>query len=167
MIFEIPRLTTLSDNFGPNQAESVEEAFWMLERYWFACSIFFFLALLVLRTLSALIYRSAMLKAIRAGTIRTEDLPANLALWLQKLEIMPQVQLPRPLLSAMFWSTVGLKYRVFLLAAACLFWLLFVLRFYASYFLVFNEYRGILNHPVVQVPCIDWTPWHLVQGREE
>ena len=46
-------------------------------------------------------------------------------------------------------------------------WLLFMIWFYFNYFLVFSEYRGMLNHPVVQVPCIDWTPWHLLRGEEQ
>src|SRR5262249_17973933 len=63
LIFEIPRLITLGDEFGPNQEGiTPQEAFWMLERHWFVWSIFFFFALLVLRTLSAVIYRSALLK---------------------------------------------------------------------------------------------------------
>jgi hypothetical protein len=167
LIFEIPRLFTLGENFGPNRAETAREAFWMLEGYWFLCSIFFFLSLLVLRTLSALIYRSAMLKAIRNGTVHLDELPGTLQVWFQKLEIYPQAQVPKSLISSALRATISFKYRAFLLAAVFLIWLLFVMRFYAGYFFVFHEYRGILNHPVVQVPCIDWTPWHLVAGLDE
>jgi hypothetical protein len=71
------------------------------------------------------------------------------------------------MLATVVKTAVGAKWRAFLFAAVFLVWTLFVMRFYVGYFFVFNEYRGILNHPVVQVPCIDWTPWHLVQGRDE
>jgi hypothetical protein len=168
LIFEIPRIITLNEDFGPNQeGVTPQQAYWMLERYWFIWSIFFFFSLLILRTLSALIYRSAMLKAVRAGTILTSDLPPRLALWFEKLEIVPQAQLPQHPLATALKATLSLKYRIFLFGAIFLILMLFVLRFYVGYFLVFNEYRGILNHPVVQVPCIDWTPWHLALGREE
>ena len=167
LIFEIPRVAAISDDFPANRADTPEEAFYILERYWFVCSIFFFFSLLILRTLSALIYRSAMLKAVRAGTILTSDLPPRLTLWFDKLGIVPQAQLPQHPLTTVLKTTLSWKYRVFLFAAAFLFWMLFVMRFYVGMFLVFHEYRGLLNHPVVQVPCIDWTPWHLVQGREE
>lgn len=168
LVFEIPRLVTLNDNFIPNHEDvSPRAAFFMLEAWWFGWSIFFFAALLVLRTVSAAIYRSAMLKAVRNGTIAIDELPANLNTWFEKLAIVPDTPVSRSLIGAMLRATIGLKYRVFLFGVVCLIWLLFVLRFYFSYFLVFNEYRGILNHPVIQVPCIDWTPWHLVRGEEE
>lgn len=168
LIFEFPRLMTADDRFGPNlENVSPQDAYWMLERHWFVWSIFFFLALLVLRTMSALIYRSAMLKAVRAGTILTTELPPRLAHWFDKLEILPQAQLPQNVVVAALKTTISWKYRMGMFAIAFVLWMLFVMRFYAGYFFVFNEYRGILNHPVVQVPCIDWTPWHLVRGEEE
>ncbi|MBI2806554.1 MAG: hypothetical protein HYX68_16355 [Planctomycetes bacterium] len=167
LIFEIPRIFTVSDNFPANTAQTASEAFWLLEGYWFLCSIFFFFALISLRSYSALVYRSAMLKAVRAGTILTSDLPPRLALWFEKLEIIPQAQVPQHVIVAALKATISLKYRAFMFGIAFVFLLLFVMRFYVGYFLVFNEYRGILNHPVVQVPTIDWTPWHLVRGEEE
>lgn len=167
LIFEIPRIITVGDNFGPNLASSPQEAYWMLRNYWFVWSIFFFFALIVLKTITALIYRSAMLKAVRAGTILTSDLPPRLAHWFDKLEILPQAQLPQHVVVTALKTTISWKYRVMMFGIAFSLWLLFVMRFYVGYFLVFNEYRGILNHPVVQVPCIDWTPWHLVHGEEE
>jgi hypothetical protein len=168
LVFEIPRLITAGEDFAANSEDiTPQQAFWLLERHWFVWSIFFFFSLLVLRTLSALIYRSAMLKAVRAGTILTSDLPPRLTLWFEKLEILPQAQLLQHPLASALRTTLSWKYRAFLFGLIFLILLLFVLRFYLGYFLVFNEYRGILNHPVVQVPCIDWTPWHLVLGREE
>jgi len=168
LVFEIPRLLTLGEGFVANDPDiSARQAFWILEGYWFFCSIFFFLSLLILRTFAALIYRSAMLKAVRAGTILVSDLPPTLAFWFEKLEIVPQLQAPQPVLLTMARKLVGWNYRAFLISLVFLFWMLFVMRFYVGYFFVFNEARGILNHPVVQCPTIDWTPWHLVAGRDE
>ena len=168
LVFEIPRLMTAGENFGPNQQDvTPQDAYWMLERHWFAWSLFFFFALLVLRTLSAVIYRSAMLKAIRTGILSTTDLPPRLALWFEKLEILPQAQLPQHPVASLLRATLSLKWRFVLFAAVFVILLLFVMRFYGGYFFVFNEYRGILNHPVFQVPTIDWTPWHLVMGLDE
>jgi hypothetical protein len=168
LVFEIPRLVTLNEDFIPNSEDlSPRQAFFWLEGYWFVCSIFFFISLLVLRTLSAYIYRSAMLKAVRAGTILTSELPPRLMLWFDKLEILPQAQVPQGTLTSVVTAAIGWKYRTFLYSLRFLLLLLFVVRFYVGYFLVYNEYRGVLNHPVVQVPCIDWTPWHLVAGNEE
>jgi hypothetical protein len=168
LVFEIPRIFTLGENFIANHEDlTPHEALVRLELYWFVCSIFFFLALLVLRTLSAYIYRSAMLKAVREGTILTSELPPRLALWFDKLEILPQAQVPKGMLTSVVTAAIGWKYRAFLYSLRFLLLLLFVVCFYVGYFLVYNEYRGVLNHPVVQVPCIDWTPWHLVAGRDE
>lgn len=166
-IFEIPRIATLGENFAANTAATPQEAYIELERWWFIWSIFFFVALLILRTMSALIYRSAMLRAVRAGTILTTDLPPRLALWFEKLEIVPQAQVPQHMILTMVRTAFSMKWRLFLFAAIFFILLMFVLRFYVAYFLVFSEYRGILNHPVIHVPCIDWTPWHLVFGLEE
>ena len=167
LIFDISRLFTIDENFPANKAITASEAYWILERYWFIWSIFFFFSVLMLRTVSAMIYRSAMLKAVRAGTILTSDLPPKLMFWFEKLDILPQAQIPRHPLANALRATISLKYRLFLFGAIFFFLLLFVMRFYIGYFVVFNEYRGILNHPVVQVPCIDWTPWHLVMGNDE
>ena len=168
LVFEVPRLFTLGDKFGPNDPDiDAGEALWLLERYWFFCSIFFFLGLLILRTFSALIYRSAMLKAVRSGEILVSDLPPKLAFWFEKLDIVPRLQPPQPILLTVVRKAVGWNYRTFLLSLVFLFWFLFVMRFYFGFFLVFNGVRGMVNHPVVQLPSIDWTPWHLVQGRDE
>ncbi len=167
LIFEIPRIMAIDQNSAANRAETAQEAYWLLRNHWFVWSIFFFLAMILLKSTSALIYRSAMLKAVRAGTIRTTDLPPRLAFWFDKLEILPQVQLPQHVVVTALKTTISWKYRIMMFGIAFLLWMLFVMRFYVGYFLVFNEYRGILNHPVVHVPCIDWTPWHLVRGEEE
>ncbi len=167
LVFEFPRLVTADENFAANAAATPQEAYFILERWWFGWSIFFFLALLTLRTLAALIYRSAMLKAVRAGTILTTDLPPRLALWFEKLEIVPQAQVPQYMILTMLRAAIGMKWRFVLFGAIFFILLMFVLRFYFAYFFVFSEYRGILNHPVMHVPCIDWTPWHLVLGHEE
>jgi hypothetical protein len=167
LFFEIPRLMTAGEDFGANRADTPQQAYWRLQLHWFIWSIFFFLALLILRTLSALIYRAAMLKAFRSGTILATDLPPRLALWFERLDIVPQAQAPQHMILSMLRAAIGFNWRTFLMAALFVILMLFVLRFYVGYFLVFNEYRGILNHPVIQVPTIDWTPWHLVFGREE
>jgi hypothetical protein len=167
-VFDIPRLVTLNDNFIPNH-EGLEpgQALAFLEGYWFLCSIFFFIALLLLRSFAAWNYRTAMLEAVQEGTILTSELPGRLATWFDNLEIFPQAQLPQPLLLTMFKTAFSLKYRAFLFTLLFVVLFLFTMRFWFSYFLVYSEYRGILNHPVIQVPCMDWTPWHLIFGRHE
>jgi hypothetical protein len=168
LVFALPRFVTLSQDFGPNSEElTPQQAYWALSRYWFYWSIPFFFAMLVLRTLSAVIYRSAMLRAVQSGTILISDLPPRLAQWFDKLEILPQAQLPQNTLVAALKTTLSWKYRAVMFGLLFGIWLLFVMWFYVGYFLVFSEYRGMINHPVVQVPCIDWTPWHLVRGEEE
>jgi len=168
LLFEIPRLVTLGDRFWANNPDiTARDAFWILEGYWLFWSIFFFFTLLILRTITAVIYRSAMLKAVRSGTILVNELPPRLAFWFEKLDIVPQLQAPQPILLTLFRKVAGWNYRAFLISLVFLFWLLFVVRFYVGIFFVFNGARGILNHPVLQVPSIDWTPWHLVQGLDE
>src|ERR1019366_354931 len=128
LVFEIPRVVTINENLAANDPDiSVEEALRLTEQYWLICTVFFFFSLLILRTLTAVIYRSAMLKAIRSGSVQIDDLPVRLNLWFQKLEILPQAQIPRPRFSALLRSTVSLKYRVFLFGVVFLFLFLFVL----------------------------------------
>jgi hypothetical protein len=167
LLIAVPRFFTASDDFWPNKAATPQEGFVLLELWWLAWTVPFFFAILLLRSLSALIYRSAMLKAVRAGTILISDLPPRLALWFDKLEIVPQAQVPEHVLVTALKTTISWKYRAFMFGVMFFIWLLFVMWFYFGYFIIFNEYRGVLNHPVVQVPCIDWTPWHLVRGEEE
>ena len=45
-------------------------------------------------------------------------------------------------------------------------WFAFFVRFYIGYFLVYEPYVGFLNHPLIQVPCFDFVPFHLHQGRD-
>lgn len=168
LVFEIPRVWTARDEFAANDPKlSPQEALWVLERHWLLWSVPFFFSLLALRTFAALIYRSAMLKAVRSGTVLVSDLPPRLGLWFEKLEIFPQLQAPQPVLLTLFRKAVGWNYRSLLFCLVFLFWVLFVMRFYVGIFLVFNGARGILNHPVIQAPSIDWTPWHLVTGHDE
>jgi hypothetical protein len=47
-----------------------------------------------------------------------------------------------------------------------LIWLVFMIRFYGLDFFAYDPYVGILNHPLIQIPCFDFIPQHLYYGRD-
>jgi hypothetical protein len=165
LLIEIPRLFVLSDEFGGNQeGVTPEQALQLLRTYFLACTVFFFAGVLIVRGVAARVYRSAVLRALRTGTISAEELPPLQRDWLTRLDLIPAQTAPAP---GMIRSTIRWSYRRMLWAVLFLFWLLFTFRFYVGYFLVATDFRGFLHHPAVQLPCIDWTPWHLAHGRDE
>jgi hypothetical protein len=168
VILEGLRLAVADPNFRGNRHEvSVEEALTFLRNYLTGCTVFFFLSLLLLRGLTARLYASAVLKALRRGTLSVSELPAAVAGPLARLNLVPAPPAASHPLIVAGRSTFGLAYRGALYTLIFLLWALFVARFYVGYFLVFNDFRGPLNHPLLHLPCIDSTPTHLIEGHEE
>jgi hypothetical protein len=167
-ILEVLRLMVAGPEFPGNLRDvSALEALRFLRNYLTGCTLFFFLVLLLLRGLTARIYASAVLKALRRGTLRADDFPPTVARALHRLDLVPPPPVPGHPLVAAGRSTFRVIYRGVLYTLLFLFLAMFVARFYLGYFLVFSDFRGPLNHPLVHLPCIDSTPAHLLAGLEE
>ncbi|MCI0642610.1 MAG: hypothetical protein L0Y72_17975 [Gemmataceae bacterium] len=59
----------------------------------------------------------------------------------------------------MRWS-----YRRILTVALFIVWFVYLIRFYGGVFAAYHPFVPFLNHPLVHMPCIDYTPTHLVNG---
>ncbi len=150
LVLEILRIFVINENFIANDRSlAPEDALLYLRRYFFACAAVLFVSLLALRTLTAVIYRSALLRALQFGWVTRDELPHNIRRWLHKLDITPKPVRRssglKPVLSFALWVL----------------WIGFVVQFYVGYFLVANGYIGFLNHPLFQFPCFDYVPLHL------
>jgi hypothetical protein len=168
IVFEAMRLFLISENFpGNDRSISAAEGLVYLRYYFLAWTVPFFLSLLVLRGAAAAIYRSAWLKALRLGRLNPADLHPTLAGWLDHLDLMPRPAPRGGPVGRAVKGTFGFSYR--LVATVLLFalWFGFLTRFYTGYFFNSTDALGFLNHPLVQLPCIDYTPIHLAMGREQ
>ncbi|MCI0464344.1 MAG: DUF4013 domain-containing protein [Gemmataceae bacterium] len=162
-------IPTVSEEFmGNDRTLTAEEGFLFYWQYlaWFTLLLLFPLFLL-LRLVAALIYRSAVLKALRQGTVLQADLNPVLAGWLDRLQlrILPQAET-----TGLGWYarlTTRFAYRRVLFTVLFFVWLFFATRFLVAYFFRSHPVVGYLNHPMIQLPCFDFMPDHLYQGRNE
>jgi hypothetical protein len=166
LVLHIFRDLVLGENFAGNAADDLAQGLAAFRWYLFRLSLFMFPVYVFLRLFAALIYQSAVLKALRRGTITYRDLPSSVVGWHQalKLKIVPQAETV-----GIGWAArlvVSVNYRRAMLVGLYLVWILFLVRFYVGYFFVYDPYIGILNHPLIQIPCFDFIPAHLYAGRE-
>jgi hypothetical protein len=121
-----------------------------------------FLTLLVTNALAARVYRSAVLTALRNGLLLQEDLPVQLVEVLERLELLPEpAARKRGLIQVLRWTWDWYSRRflfalLFLLAAG------FVAKVYVGEFFNKHPFVGFMNHPLVQFPCVDYIPQHLL-----
>lgn len=133
----------------------------MLRRYYFGCSAYLFVGLLLTRLFAAAVYRSAMLKVLRRGRVRPEELHPVLAGWFDRLGTLPPA---RPFAHGFggFVRRVGRKnYRRLLVVVLLLTWVLFTAKTYVGEFLNYHPVAGFLNHPLLQLPSFDYIPQPL------
>ncbi len=133
----------------------------MYRQYLFNSALVLFVSLLLVHAVAARVYRSALLKALRRGRIREEELHPTLALWLDRLELIPEPRKePTGLAAAARW---GLRwwYRRWLYATLALIWLAFVAKVYAGEFFNYHPFVGLMNHPLIQFPCVEYIPQGL------
>jgi len=158
LIFEGLRVAVLGDDFPANAAASDEEGFLYLQQYFLGCSLGLFVALLLLRGLTARIYRNAVLTVLSDGAIGREELHPLLAAGLDRLELMPVPRATSVGLGQVVRVTTRWSYRRLAYTLIFLTWFAFLSRFYAGYFLVASGPIGFLNHPLVQIPCFNYMP---------
>jgi hypothetical protein len=160
---------TLSQDFpGNDPALGADERLAFNLQYYFLWTLYFlFPAYLLLHGLAALIYRSAVLKLLRQGKVTQDQLNPVLAGWLDRLDLRV---LPQAETTGLTWYarlTARFAYRRVLFTVLFFVWVLFVMRYYVTHFLVARPVVGFLNHPVVQLPAFNLTPEHLYLGHED
>jgi hypothetical protein len=113
------------------------------------------------------IYRSAVLKVLRRGRLRRDELHPRLADWLERLDLVPAVgPVPGPVVRRVR-AGVRWLYRRLLFVVLFALCVGFVAKTYVGEFFNYHPVVGYLNHPLVQVPCCNYLPPHLQEsGRE-
>jgi hypothetical protein len=148
---------------GDPTAADLQAAQQYLQQYYWFCGLLLFLALLLTRRLMVSIYCSAVLKVLRRGRVRPEELHPKLGRWLDRMGVLPTVQ-PHSdgiLLEA---RKVGRNvYRGFLWTALFLIWLTFFgPKVYVGEFLNYHPLVGFMNHPLIQFPAYDYIPHDIL-----
>jgi hypothetical protein len=168
LVLEITRVVAVDDYFPGNNAETDALGYAFFHEYLSWVAVYLFVSLLLLRGLAAALYRSAVLKVLRRGWVRYDELDPVLAGWLDRLEMRPT---PAPSGAGLLKAarmTGGWGYRRVLFVVLFFVWFAFCARFYVGHFLHANDWKGFLVHPLIQLPCCDEIPMHLylkVQGQ--
>jgi hypothetical protein len=162
-------LTTSNEYFFANDRTlSAAEALGGLRLYLFLFTLLLLFPLyLLLRLVAAVIYRSAVLKALRQGTVTRAELNPVLAGWLDRLDLKV---IPRAETVGLGWYarlTTRFAYRRVLFTVLFVVWVLFATRLLVHHFFRAHPVMGYLNQPMIQMPCFDFIPEHLYQGRDE
>jgi hypothetical protein len=169
---EVLKASLVADGtFGNDPSRSDAEVLQLLQLYLFACAVVLFPTLLLVRGLAARMYRSAVLKVLRQGTVTRAELHPVLTRWLDLLQLMPVPVASRPGLARVVGAGSGLAYRGLLYGLLLVIWLLFVAQTYVGEFflrhrpggsnpLLFHR-EGFLNHMLVQFPAVDFVPEQL------
>ena len=83
-----------------------------------------------------------------------------------KLGIVPAVEpVSEPPLRG-FRATGRWFYRRALFTVLFLVWFGFIAKVYVGEFLHYHPYVGLLNHPLIQVPCCNYIPAHLAEAAK-
>jgi hypothetical protein len=116
-----------------------------------------FVSLVVLRSLAARVYASAVLRALHLGLVRADELPPRVMGWLNRTQALPAPGelSPWPL------GVMGKFGRATVLTVLVLMWLGFVVAVYAGEFFNYHPLVGFLNHPSVMLPDVNYIPDHL------
>jgi hypothetical protein len=126
--------------------------------YYLACCAVLFVTLLLTRALAARLYRLALRTALRRGALMKQQLPPELATWLERLGGVPEPR-PRPGgLAGVGLSTFDRAYRLMAFVAVVLTWLFFVAKTYVGEFFNRHPDVGFFNHPQVQLPFFNFIP---------
>jgi hypothetical protein len=169
LVLSIVVLASVGDTFPANdRALTPQEGLALFWQYlfWFTLLLLFPLYLL-LRFVAAVIYRSAVFKVLRQGTVTRAELNPVLAGWLEKmdLKVIPQAQT-----TGLGWYarlTTRFAYRRVLFTILFLLWLAFPVRLLAAYFFRSHPVVGFMNQPMIQMPSFDFVPEHLYMGGNE
>jgi hypothetical protein len=162
-------LATQNEHFlGNDRSISPQEGLEIFRLYLFGFTLLLLFPLYLLqRYVAAVIYRSAVLKALRKGTITRADLNPVLAGWLEKLDLKVVPRLESAGLGWYARLTTRFAYRRVLFTVLFVVWMLFAVRAVGHHFFRAHPVVGFLNLPMIQLPCFDFIPQHMYEGRNE
>jgi hypothetical protein len=167
LFFEILKTApAFFDRFPAYEELSDQELLTQLRWYFLACSGFFLVAVLVLRFLGAWLYRSAVLKVLRRGRVKREQLHPRLADWLGRLDMLPEPAPEHSFTSRVVRLHLRRVYRPVLYTLLFVVWVAFTSKVYVGEFLNYHPVVGFLNHPLIQVPCFNYVPPHLAESAD-
>jgi len=144
----------------PEEASDAEHLAF-LQKYLIVCGLVLFLSLILLRGLAAVIYRSAVMKVLRRGRVKHEELHPVLANWFDRLDCWPKPDAAPSTLGTIARFTARWPYRFALYGLLTLMWIVFTAQAYVGQFVNYHPYWGFMNRPLVQFPCVDYVPQHL------
>lgn len=162
---EIVQVVPFAPDFYGNRPElSDQEVLNYFRTYLFFCCVGLFPMLMLLRYISARIYASAVLKALRQGTIVHGELHPAISRSLSDLKIMPVPVAGRTgLLRKM--SVAGRRfYFSGLYTGIMIILVLMVFLMFVREFFTYHPVIGFMNHVLVQFPALDLIPGHLQQA---
>src|SRR5205807_2870637 len=105
--------------------------------------------------------------SLRLVTVTRAELNPVLSGWLDRLGVKV---VPRAETVGLGWYarlTTRFAYRRVLFTLLFFIWLGFSTRLLVHHFFRSHPVIGYLNHPMIQMPCFDFIPEHLYQGRDE
>src|SRR5262249_28281280 len=117
--------------------------------------------LILLRGLAAIVYRSAVLKVLRRGRVTRQELHPVLTAWFERLDCWPDRAPPSSSFAQAARFTARWPFRFALFVLLTLTWVLFTAQGYVGEFFNYHPYIGFMNHPLVQIPSVDYIPKHL------
>jgi hypothetical protein len=151
----------LDDHVALFSNASDRALWWMFQAYYLGCSLVLLLSLLATRLILMRLYGPAVLEVVRRGRVPRAELHPALARWLERLELLPEA--PREEApSGNQFVTLGRRAAMLVMLLAV--WFAFVAKVYVGEFFNYHPVVGFLNHPLIEVPCCNYTPAHL--GRE-
>ncbi len=163
----IPFVANLQSN---NEALTDAEALAAWRQHWFLCCLVFFPLLLFVRGFACRFYSSAVLESVRRGLVPKEELHPDVKMWLDRMEICPEPVNSKAGILKFSLRTAHSFYQLFWLGLIFVILVLFTFKTYVGQFFSRQHEWGFWNHPLVQIPSFDYTPWHLkdaVEGEKE
>lgn len=147
-----PWATALDDD-----AQMIE----LLRAYYLRMALFLFISLLVIHAVAARVYRKAVTAGLRGGWFEPSDLPPRVAALLAQLDLLPALALrSRGIVKILRW-TWDWYWRRLLYVSLFLLGVAFAVMIHAGEFVNYHPFVGFMNHPLLQLPCVDYIPMHL------
>lgn len=132
-----------------------------LQQYYLGCSVALFFSIWMIANLSARLYAGSMVKALRVGKVKPEELPAHLREWLGELNLLDSKAPRRGSIFSLALKPGSWAWRWSMWALLMFIWFGFIAKVYVGEFLHRHKQTGFLNHPVMQLPCMNRTPPEL------
>jgi hypothetical protein len=132
-----------------------------VQTYLFWVGAYLFIALLIVRHFTARVYASAVLSALRRGTVAQSELHPKIAGWLKRLELDMTPTLSEAGLGAAMVRGGGWLSRCVLFTFIFVVWFAVISARYVGEFFNYHPFTGFGNHPLVLLPCPGTVPGEL------